>query len=347
MKFFVLGADNFVWTRNGLLKISELTEDSSILGVLRGDLNWYELSSTPITEKNYSVYHVIGDRNEFFVPEEGEIITKRAIKKISEITPLDLIEFCPYLSPEMLKDLETKHLDQDLAYLLGMLTRRVSLSIDKIAIKTISENETVLGHIGWRAKQIIEKHFDLTDFDYRTETGPLYSFIIFKRGEELSKFIRDFDCLPGKVPQVIRKSEPKIMKAFLEGVLEVAINLRESTLRTLPHEDELRRFILNYLSLYHLPAKISVSMFSNPHRVDLTLPKKTNEFFTLRSIKKLTSTEPRIPSMKRELGLRFPYARILGCFAERKSISCLPEEIMNWRPLVELIPILPHGSEDI
>lgn len=346
MKSFVLAADNFVWTKKGLFKISELTEGVSILGVLRGDLHWYELSSKPMIKKNYAVYHLIGNRNEVFLPKGEEIITKRAIKKISEITASDLIEFCPYLTPEILRDVEAIHLNQDLACLLGMLTRRVSLSLDKIAIKTVSENETVLGHIGWRAIQIIQKHLNLIDFDYETETGPLYSFIVFEKNKEISKFIKDFESLPGKVPPVIRKSEPRIMKAFLEGFLEVAINLQEFTLRAFPHEEELRRFILNYLSLYHLPVKVSVSMFSNPHYVDFTLPKETVDFFILRSIKKLASIEPRVPSMKRKMGFRFPYSRILSCYLERKTISCFPEEIMNWKPLVELIPMLPHGSEN-
>jgi len=88
-------------------------------------------------------------------------------------------------------------------------------------------------------------------------------------------------------------------------------------------------------------------MFSNPYYIDLELPKKTNDFFVLRSIKKLTGIEPRAPSMKRKLSLRFPYARILSCYVEKKPISRFPEEKMNWRPLVELIPILPHTSEKI
>lgn len=322
-----------------MLKLLEVEKGMSILGVSRGSFHWHKISVEPSLKKNCTVYHVIGARNEAFIPKDGEVITRRAVRKISEITASDLIEICPYLSHKMFQGLHDAFLNQDLAYLLGILVRRVSLSAgNKIAVKIVSSG-TDLKQKVWKIKQILKKYFELKDFECYLENGPLYSFLIFKKTKELSKFVKDSKSLPGKVPLIIRRSKLEIMKAFLRGFVEVSMNTQLGYIRTSRQEDEIRRFTLNYLSLYQLPIIISVSLFNDPYYVDFFLTKKTAEFFGFINIKNFGNFRSRALSEKRMWNFRFPYSKVLSCYLEKGPVSYFPEETINWSPMVELIPM--------
>lgn len=111
---FLIG-NGFVWTREGLRKISELKSRNQILGVDREGIHlWLDVDSQPILKsKKELLMHIILDRSEVHVAPTCELCGYEGILRAGEIKENDKLEIFaePKYVLSELRNMVTKFVD--------------------------------------------------------------------------------------------------------------------------------------------------------------------------------------------------------------------------------------------
>jgi len=264
MTDLITASDNLVLTPYGFKKVEELSRSDEILGLrFAGGTEWREARTNALSDVAVGV-RIITDKNEITLGEKVRTKILRGerelILRAGKIQQGDLLQIAlpdnearKYVRRDMTKE----DLDENFAYLLGVMNNLVASSNGRVAIRIWGYLEE-LGEFG---EELVKRFLEVTDGQpngqLTLEEGPRYSWLILPFQERALwkwKFASYLEHTG--VPTQIRLGSEKNIGAYLSGVLDAGLqfdHLLRSFYLSLPDsKNELRRFLCNYLSLMNV-----------------------------------------------------------------------------------------------
>ena len=256
---FLTSKDSFVWARNGLLKISELSKGDEILG-LNGEGNPNYQKIVCIQKSNQErLIRAASNRNESYIFEKQRVIRLGGTSQICSLREgEDKLELC--LKPAFFNEVEnllknkSSELSSSFAYLLGR-TKDVRFKSDfKDRLTFLSNDWPELRQLAHIFHQTLLKH----NIDSRrkiylgySETFRLQYKLVIK-SPEIIHVLNYTDSDPNLIPKEIRLSSFDCMKSYLTGLVEAfstrhGKGFKVATKRT---QNELRRFLYDMFPLF-------------------------------------------------------------------------------------------------
>ena len=324
MRKFLFGAENYFWTKRGLLKGYELTKGDYILGVLRGEETWVNISTSPKIISGVSNSRIISDRTEPVLPLDVFLSIGRTRKQVRNLSSSDYLEMINPSRNVLNRECDPT-LDLDLAYILGMLTRRSSIFMEAIPIKVASnQNINVLEN---NLSIILKEKLNASKDNVQSIEGRPFSFLILGKESGVLSLIRDFNLKKSNVPFSIRTDSLQVIESFLKGFIDVAYNYEEKKISFMEYETDIRKFLFNILSFSHISSRVQILSYTWPSLIDLSFKEDLELPLNNEKVEKI----------------RYPYSRIRGFSIELGDLCVINEEKLNWRPIVDLVPLIPYS----
>jgi hypothetical protein len=338
---YFLFSESFVWTKEGLKKITELREQDEILGINFYETNyeWRKIINEPVKHSQGSCVHVFTDQNEAFIPVQNVVSTIDAGRKEADNVEVgNVIEI--FHDKNALLDVflgnKKSEISPEMAYLFGILSKRIDFHDEKmLAIKV--EEVTFLPEYAAILQEILQRALDKLGIEekvrIKTEAGPFpnLNWIIIE-----SLYIRKLlhnKRLKHETPYEIRCSTPEIIKEYIAGVFDASAVLLEDgriDLITSVEQHEIRRFIyytLTFFGVFPMNTYLSPSW----------CPQKTIIRFDSASLMLLKFKNP---ALKTDIGKQrkqFINPRVRHISNMKGLICLLAEPKLNWSPIADAI----------
>jgi len=328
--------DSMFWTDKGLKKPYELDINDLILGVdMSGDICWRKVVQRPIGRGLTDCNQIISDFTEIHAPHDTILCTQsidRRFCKIEEIDRMDKLRVIsnPAYVWEKWSYKEDNFFSVDMAFLLGVVYRRVALDQDRVVVKIpIEKIDSVV-------RTVERKTFSLEDSkknEITLEHGPLvgnrrspWSWLIIK-SQRLSSIIKSVLGDAREAPLAVR-ADLKLYQSYVKGLMEV-LGQKEgqyTSFETFLNEYNARKLLYNIFFLYGVECKTNAEPSYSPNKIVINV--KDSE------LQRMSSTP--------YTGLRGKksVSKVRWIISHRTSTHCIQVEGTSWSPIVDLVYIL-------
>jgi len=346
---FLLSTDSFVWTHQGLSKVSELKPRDELLGIKSGKPSWSTINSLSKKPGLEWLLRIITDGNEVLVSRLCELFTVSGVKRATDLSVGEILE--TFNIPQEIQEsinnekpvfVESEvgpfRIDPKVAYILGTQIKSPKIE-GRVIIRGLYPNHAY--EVARLCSEALKEQF-IQHKIYYVEGGKKVRVDCNALAEACREITER------TIPRFIRQSSAPVLRHFLAGVLDTMICLNESddppTFFITPVEQsELRRFIVGCLRLFGV------------------IPSKTYVFHSSQGLFVKTYVDPQA---LRQLGLRFIRAEsgpkpvvsrkntamsycIIRNLAELQGkLISFPEPELHWSPIVDLSPLHRHVLTD-
>ncbi len=347
---FLLSGEGFVWARQGLTKINELSPGDKLLGLESGKPSWSILESVSKRPGLDRLLRITTDGNEILISKDSEVFAVGGVKRASELTVGEIIETynIPQETQELMNDgkpifVESEagplRIDSKIAYILGTQVRSQKFE-DKVIIKDLSPNHAY--EVAKLCSEALKEQF-IPHKVYYLDGG---------------KKVR-VDCVPlaqacreitqTNIPRFIRQSNTTVLRYFLIGILDTIICLNESedpptSFITLAKQSEFRRFVIDCLRLFGIiPIKTYVIHSSQgPAYVKTYANPKDLIQLGLKFIK--VEDAPILTAIHEKDAMSYCIIRNISEF--QGKLYFVPEPKLHWSLIADMAPLHRHAFSD-
>lgn len=338
-----------MWAERGLIRVAELCPDDNIVGISReGKTSWSSIAIPGFKEKD-RIIRITTDSNECLLAPDCEVFTVEGIKKVSSLSVGDLVETAniPF---EILERLDMNPLqlvqcgdreiaiDEKLGYVLGTQIRS-KRDPDKV----------VFDHLVLDTEKYYLLASLCNDIRKTSGIGGKISYVYARKRIRFDSWILVQLCeaiwKTKKVAIELRKSPPKVMHAFVAGILDMI--LQRNKIETPPtffsttgYHSDLRRFILNVLRLYGVIPIRTHCVPQQDGSISFKCSINTSDLSKL-GLKFITMKIP--PTLQEAKAISYSTVRNISRFRDTTVYLSAPEP--HWSPIVDLAPLHRHAFE--
>jgi len=346
---FLVSGENFVWAERGLLRVAELSSDSNIVGINHeGKTSWSSITIAGFKEKD-GIMRITTDSNECLLAPDCEVFTAlEGIKKVSSLSVGDLLETAN-IPLEISETLDRNALqrvqcgdreiviDEKLGYVLGTQIR--SRDPDKV----------VFDHLVLDAEEYYLLASLCNDIRKTSGIGGKISYVYARKRIRFDSWIlvqlREAIWRTKKVAIELRESPPKVMHAFVAGILDMILQRNKTEtpptfFSTTGYHGELRRFILNVFRLYGVIPVRTRSVPQQDGSISFKCSINTSDLSKL-GLRFITMKIP--PTLQEAKAISYSTVRNISRFRDTTVYLSAPEP--HWSPIVDLTPLHRHAFE--
>ena len=263
----MIGSDDFLIIKRGLLKANEVQPGTSILGSIigSGKTSWSEVSEIETCEEE--AFRIFGDQSEFTLFKDSMVITNSGptylYDDIKNDNIYDLnyrIEKVPIPNNQLESDKSEENqygisIPDYIFTTLGFLVRRVPST--KLLTVILQKNKF----------QEIKKMIEIPVTFYE---GVHLDWLLIK-SDKLKSFVDEYWVAPHIIPKILRTTGLRNIKNFCWGANSVCSNETSigKCFKTYVHERDIRLLMMHTLAFNDKGYKLSPEPIYKPDEIDI------------------------------------------------------------------------------